>query len=137
VARAVADDPARFTATERTGAPRLGSLTPAPAYLHAQHVRDDATGRLAAMFTGLDVIALPVTPEPAPGRGTTGDSRLQIPWTLCGFPALALPAGLTPDGLPLAVQFVAPRDHEPALLSAACWSEQALSLRLTPPGVRS
>ncbi len=29
VARAVADDPARFTATERTGAPRLGVLTAA------------------------------------------------------------------------------------------------------------
>jgi Asp-tRNA(Asn)/Glu-tRNA(Gln) amidotransferase A subunit family amidase len=97
----------------------------------------DATGRLAVMFTGLDVIALPVTPEPAPGRATTGDSRLQIPWTLCGFPALALPTGLTPDGLPLAVQFVAARHHEPALLAAACWSEQALGLRVAPPGVRS
>jgi len=154
VARAVADDPVRFTATERTGAPRLGvltaafarqvepvmrdhfdqllrrlagagaavaevscpvdldlvhaahriitfaecaaehpdghagygprardlldlgSLTPAPAYLHAQHVRDDATGRLAAMFTGLDVIALP---RDARTRTGTRDHRRLTP----------------------------------------------------------
>ena len=84
------------------------------------------------MFSDLEVVLLPVAPEPAPARPTTGDSRLQIPWTLCGFPALALPSGLSPAGLPLAVQFVADRHHEPALLAAARWSERVLGLRLTP-----
>jgi Asp-tRNA(Asn)/Glu-tRNA(Gln) amidotransferase A subunit family amidase len=108
----------------------LGMVTPAHAYLHAQHVRQDATRRLAAMFADVDVVVLPVVPEPAPGRATTGDSRLQIPWTLCGFPALSLPAGLSPAGLPLAVQFLAGLHHEPALLAAASWSEQVLGVEL-------
>jgi len=110
----------------------LGLLTPAHLYLRAETVRQDATARLAAMFSDLEVVLLPVAPEPAPARPTTGDSRLQIPWTLCGFPALALPSGLSPAGLPLAVQFVADRHHEPALLAAARWSERVLGLRLTP-----
>jgi Asp-tRNA(Asn)/Glu-tRNA(Gln) amidotransferase A subunit family amidase len=110
----------------------LGIVTPAYAYLHAQRVRQDATRRLATMFSGADVLVLPVVPEPAPARATTGDSRLQIPWTLCGFPALSLPTGLSPAGLPLAVQFIAGLDEEQTLLAAARWSEQVLGLDLAP-----
>jgi aspartyl-tRNA(Asn)/glutamyl-tRNA(Gln) amidotransferase subunit A len=84
------------------------------------------------MFSGAEVILLPVVPEPAPSRATTGDSRLQIPWTLCGFPALSLPAGLSLTGLPLAIQFIADRYNETALLAAAHWSEQVLGLNLAP-----
>ncbi len=111
----------------------LGVVTPAHAYLHAQRVRRDTTRRLATMFSGADVILLPVVPEPAPSRATTGDSRLQIPWTLCGFPALSLPTGLSPTGLPLAIQFIAGLNDEPALLAAAHWSEQVLGLNLAAP----
>jgi Asp-tRNA(Asn)/Glu-tRNA(Gln) amidotransferase A subunit family amidase len=105
----------------------LGLVTPAHAYLHAQRVRNDAARRLASIFGDVEVIVLPVVPEPAPDRSTTGDSRYQIPWTLGGFPALSLPAGLSPGGLPLAIQLIADRHHDQALLAAARWSEQALS----------
>jgi Asp-tRNA(Asn)/Glu-tRNA(Gln) amidotransferase A subunit family amidase len=111
----------------------LGLVTPAHAYLHAQHVRRNTARRLATMFAGADVILLPVVPQPAPAQATTGDSRLQIPWTLCGFPALSLPTGLTPTGLPLAMQLIANRRNEPALLTAAHWSEQVLAPNLAPP----
>lgn len=109
----------------------LGVVTSAHAYLHAQDVGRDAARRLAAMFTGADVILLPVVPEPAPARATTGNSRLQIPWTVCGFPALSLPAGLSATGLPLAVQLT-DRGNELALLTAARFSEQVIGLNLTP-----
>jgi Asp-tRNA(Asn)/Glu-tRNA(Gln) amidotransferase A subunit family amidase len=110
----------------------LGVVTPAHAYLNAQRVRRDASRRLAAMFADAGVILLPVIPEPAPAH-TTGDSRLQIPWTLCGFPALSLPTGLSPAGLPLAIQFIADRHDESRLLAAAQWSEQVLGLNLMAP----
>lgn len=71
------------------------------------------------MFADADVILLPVVPEPAPAPATTGDPGLQIPWTLGGFPALSLPTGLSPTGLPLAIQFIADRRNEAALLTAA------------------
>jgi Asp-tRNA(Asn)/Glu-tRNA(Gln) amidotransferase A subunit family amidase len=84
----------------------------------------------------VDVIVLPAVPEPAPERSTTGDSRYQIPWTLGGFLALSLPAGLSSGGLPLAVQFIADRHHDQTLLTVARWSEQALSLELPMPAGR-
>lgn len=114
----------------------LGLLTPAPGYLQAQRVRADATRRLAAMLAAAPVLILPVTPGPAPDRATTGDSRLQIPWTLCGFPALSLPAGLSPAGLPLAIQLVAGHQQEATLLATARWCERVLAVSLTPPAAQ-
>jgi amidase len=43
-----------------------------------------------------------------------------------GQPAAAVPAGLTPDGFPLSVQLVAPREGEPTLLAVAAQLEEAL-----------
>jgi len=37
-----------------------------------------------------------------------------------------VPAGLTPDGFPLSVQLVAPREGEPTLLAVAAQLEEAL-----------
>jgi amidase len=37
-------------------------------------------------------------------------------WNLAGLPAVVLPAGMRPEGLPLAVQFVGPPDAETRLL---------------------
>src|SRR5207248_2345144 len=96
----------------------LGLVTPAYAYVEAQHVRQEAGERLADLLKDVDALLLPLVPEPAPPRHTTGDSRFQIPWTLCGFPAAALPSGLT-CGLPLSVQLVASPDDDATLLAAA------------------
>jgi amidase len=38
------------------------------------------------------------------------------PWNVAGLPALVLPAGTRPEGLPLAVQFVGPPGAEARLL---------------------
>jgi Asp-tRNA(Asn)/Glu-tRNA(Gln) amidotransferase A subunit family amidase len=55
---------------------------------------------------------------------------LQIPWTLAGFPTLSLAAGLSQDGLPLAMHLIAGRHQEPVLLAARkTWVPQ-LSVRL-------
>jgi amidase len=43
-----------------------------------------------------------------------------------GQPAASVPAGFTPDGLPLAVQLVAPAHGEPVLLSLAAQLEEAI-----------
>jgi len=41
------------------------------------------------------------------------------PWNVAGLPAIVVPVGLRPDGLPLAVQLVGPPDSELLLLSVA------------------
>ncbi|WP_329236391.1 amidase [Actinoallomurus sp. NBC_01490] len=107
-----------------------GLSTPAHVYLEADRVRRDATERLGALLEGLDVLLVLATSEPAPARETTGDSRLQIPWTLCGLPTLALPAGMA-GHLPLGVQLVAARDAEARLLGAGVWCERVLGFDAT------
>jgi amidase len=46
------------------------------------------------------------------------------PWNLAGWPAMAVPAGLAPGGLPLAVQLVGPPGSEPRLLGLAAQLER-------------
>jgi amidase len=41
------------------------------------------------------------------------------PWNIAGLPAIVVPVGLRPDGLPLAVQLVGPPDSELLLLAIA------------------
>jgi Asp-tRNA(Asn)/Glu-tRNA(Gln) amidotransferase A subunit family amidase len=110
----------------------LGLTTLAHAYLDAQRLRHIAAAQLARLFEHADVLAMPVTPGPAPARTTTGDSAFQIPWTLCGFPALSLPAGLD-HTLPLAIQLVGPPHHDSQLLAAGLWCENTIGPRPTPP----
>ena len=55
--------------------------------------------------------------------------------TLSGCPALAVPAGFGPSGLPMGVQIVAPVHGEAACLAAAAAYEEAAGdlLRKAPP----
>jgi Asp-tRNA(Asn)/Glu-tRNA(Gln) amidotransferase A subunit family amidase len=110
----------------------LGLTTLAHAYLDAQRVRRHAAGQLARLFDHADILAMPVTPEPAPARTATGDPAFQIPWTLCGFPALSLPTGVD-HGLPQAIQIVGPPHRDAQLLAASRWCEQVIGARPVPP----
>ncbi|MFI7598661.1 amidase [Actinoplanes sp. NPDC049681] len=73
--------------------------------------------------------ALAATPPPADGH-SAGRWRRNIldniryapyaaPWNMAGLPAIVVPIGLRPDGLPVGVQFVGPPDSELLLLSIA------------------
>ncbi len=110
----------------------LGLVTPAHGYLDAQRVRHRATKILSRLFDNVEVLLLPVTRGVAPRRDTTGDSTFQIPWTVCGFPSLALPIA-TVRGLPVALHLVGAQGHDEHLLSLARWCEQTLGVTLSPP----
>jgi amidase len=85
--------------------------------------------RMEAWFGDVDLLLSPVTTgPPLPARpwhersfmaNVTANARW-APWTaawnLAGLPALVLPAGTRPEGLPLAVQFVGPPGAEGRLL---------------------
>ena len=69
---------------------------------------------------GIDVWICPGAPGPAPeGIGNTGDPVMNLPWTHCGLPAVALPAS-TVEGLPLGLQCVSRFGSDERLLS---WAE--------------
>jgi Asp-tRNA(Asn)/Glu-tRNA(Gln) amidotransferase A subunit family amidase len=83
--------------------------------------------RLLAASEGFDVIVSPVVAEPAPRRRPMdGDDYLwTLPWSLTGWPAMSLPWGTSKDGLPLAVQLVAPAWQDHVVVSVAAWLEAA------------
>lgn len=56
------------------------------------------------------------------------------PWNVAGFPAIAVPMGVRPDGLPVAVQLVGPPGSELQLLAVAGQLEQASPWLRHAPG---
>ncbi len=56
---------------------------------------------------GLDLWITPSAVGAAPaGLESTGDPVINLPWTQAGLPALSLPAGRNPEGLPLGLQVI-------------------------------
>jgi Asp-tRNA(Asn)/Glu-tRNA(Gln) amidotransferase A subunit family amidase len=109
----------------------LGAATPATTYVQAQRVRADVLARVHDAIRGIDAILTAPAPSPPPrDLSGTGNSVLQIPWTLLGLPAISLPTGLSADGLPLAVQLVGRPFREADLLGAATWIQDTLGTTL-------
>jgi len=115
----------------------------------AAETREALKQRLADFFARFDVIALPVTPVPAfphdhgeiTGRRLDVDGR-RVPYlsflgwialaTALHAPAVVVPAGRTPAGLPVGVQLVGPWGSEERLLDLAGVLERRLG-GFTPP----
>jgi aspartyl-tRNA(Asn)/glutamyl-tRNA(Gln) amidotransferase subunit A len=110
-----------------------GQVIPASVYLHAQRLRRRARADVRELFAHVDCLMLPAQPAEAPAFGTDVDALLQAPWTLLGLPAMTLPSGLSPNGLPLGTQLVAPRFREDRLLAVARWIERVLGQLPAPP----
>src|SRR5882757_2446991 len=89
--------------------------------------RGDLLVQLDARLAGLDaLVTLPAAGE-APLAGDNGDPRFCTRWTLAGLPAVCLPAGFGPAGLPLGVQLVGPRGSDSSLLRFASGVEEVLA----------
>ena len=92
-----------------------------------------ARERGIAFFTGwldeYDAVLAPSAPSTAPrGLDTTGDPSCCSLWSLLGFPAINIPAGIV-DGLPVGLQLAAPQGRDDSLLSAAAWCEERIAFR--------
>jgi Asp-tRNA(Asn)/Glu-tRNA(Gln) amidotransferase A subunit family amidase len=123
--------------------PRIRALVeeglncPAPEYARCKEHQELLRSEMAHCFDSVDVLLTPAATNPAPDAGTTGDPAFNSPWSYTGFPTISFPAGLSPDGLPLAIQLVGRPWSESALFSVALWCEEALGAALgEPPVVR-
>jgi amidase len=95
----------------------------------ALRLGDQAAKRLATMPAGADLLLTPSLATPPQRIGAlTGLKTLALAgravpftptWNVTGQPALSIPAGMTPGGLPLAVQLIGPLGSEQLLLSVA------------------
>ena len=72
------------------------------------------------------VITPPAPGEAPEGLGATGDPAFCSLWTLLGVPAISIPTGLGPRGLPLGLQLVARPLESNHLLAIAAWCEQKM-----------
>ena len=105
-----------------------GAAHGASDYARAHSLRLRCVGELRLTMLGIDVLACPstaraaypVTPEqmygPIPADRTPWDSRFTAPYNFSGLPSIAVPCGLSGDGLPLSLQFVGHALSEPLLV---------------------
>jgi Asp-tRNA(Asn)/Glu-tRNA(Gln) amidotransferase A subunit family amidase len=85
--------------------------------------------QLAAEWDGFmgafDAVMTPPALGEAPADLTqTGDPAFCTIWSLCGVPAVTIPAGNGPAGLPLGLQIVGPRFADDRVLSVARWCDE-------------
>jgi aspartyl-tRNA(Asn)/glutamyl-tRNA(Gln) amidotransferase subunit A len=80
---------------------RQGAFLSATDYIRAQRLRRKITDDYRAVMATVDALVLPVVPFPA---WTIGLTRYCPPFNITGQPAIAVPAGFSSAGLPLAFQ---------------------------------
>jgi len=115
------------------GAVEAGRLVTAVDYVAAQQARHRFQKEVAPVFERFDALLMPVAPAPAPrGLDSTGDPVLCAPWSFAGLPSIALPSGISTDGLPLAIQLIAGASAEERLLDVARWCEARLGFSAQP-----
>ncbi|MDR7520288.1 MAG: amidase [Armatimonadota bacterium] len=103
-------------------------------YIRARQVCRRFRVEMTPIFDRVDALLMPVAPTAAPrGLASTGDPTLCAPWSFAGLPAIALPSGVSPDGLPLAIQLAGGAFREEHLLCVARWCESVLGFAAAPP----
>ena len=109
-------------------------------YLRAQKVRARIAADFRAAYEKCDVLLAPATPSAAFALGEKQDDPIAmylndvftVPASLAGLPAMALPAGLSPEGLPLGLQLVGRAFDEETVFAAAAALERAAGFTAVP-----
>jgi Asp-tRNA(Asn)/Glu-tRNA(Gln) amidotransferase A subunit family amidase len=110
-----------------------GKAISAPDYLAAKELQQKHRLALTSDMKGFDaLLTLPAFGEAPRGLSFTGDAEYCAPWTFVGAPAVTLPAGLGPNGLPLGIQLVGSYRNDLHVLKTAKWVEAVLAF---DPGV--
>ncbi|MBN8543456.1 MAG: Asp-tRNA(Asn)/Glu-tRNA(Gln) amidotransferase subunit GatA [Alphaproteobacteria bacterium] len=111
-------------------------------YKKAQRVRALIANDFKEAFKKCDLILTPTAPSDAFAIGDNQDDPVAmylndaftIPASLAGLPGLALPTGLSPDGLPLGLQLIGRMFDEETVFKAAAVIESAAGFNRAPEG---
>ncbi len=102
---------------------KIGAVAHQKALLLRRHLRD----ALEAFLARYDAIITPPATGEAPATlERTGNPAFCSIWSLCGVPAVSIPTGFGPRGLPLGLQIVGGEGRDNELLSVARWCEKRL-----------
>jgi len=119
---------------------RLGGLVSGGDYVQAQRVRNVIKREFAEVLKTVDVIATPTMSTPPPpfstasSRNTSSLRSLTGPYNLTGMPAISVPCGLTPDGLPVGFQIGGkPFDESTVFQVAYAYQQQVRLYERRPP----
>lgn len=122
----------------------LGLQTTPLTLARAAVERDKFKGRLARLFTHVDLVLVPAMPFAAP---TFEEMKLDnpdvigklltftAPFDMSGSPTITLPGGFTPAGLPVGFQLVGPHLSEAILLRAGHAFQQATAWHTRHPAL--
>jgi len=99
-------------------------------YARARARRDEYCRWFDNAFDRFDAIAtIPASGEAPEGLGSTGDASFCSLWTQTGLPAVTIPSGFGPRGLPLGLQVVGRYRGDEHALKVASWVESVLAFR--------
>jgi aspartyl-tRNA(Asn)/glutamyl-tRNA(Gln) amidotransferase subunit A len=112
-------------------------------YAKAQRVRTLIKQDFDRVFERVDVIATPTAPTPAFRVGEKTQDPLQmylsdiftISVNLAGVPALSMPCGFSPDGLPIGLQLIGKPFAESTILRTAAAYERATDWKTKRPAL--
>jgi Asp-tRNA(Asn)/Glu-tRNA(Gln) amidotransferase A subunit family amidase len=108
---------------------REGLQIPVAKYDEARRHVADCRTKVAEMYKSTPVILVPAATGPAPlGLSSTGDSRMNTPWSALGTPAISIPMPVG-TALPLGLQLTAEHGQDARVIRAAIRVEQALAAK--------
>jgi amidase len=98
---------------------REGLQIPVERYDETRRYIDECKARVAEIYKATPAILVPAATGPAPlGLASTGDPRMNAPWTALGTPAISIPMPVQ-NGLPLGLQITADHGQDARVLRAA------------------
>ena len=109
---------------------RTGGLFTSSDYVQAQRVRNVLKRECAEVLQRVDVLVSPTMSSPAPSFAsvdvmtTARRPSFTGPYNLTGMPAISVPCGFTPSGLPVGLQIAGKPFDEPTVLRVAHTYEQ-------------
>ena len=119
---------------------KSGASLPLKEYISARRTQTLLSRQFGRFFENYDLLLMPTTPVEAPpieGPDAVELARLltrfTAPFNLTGLPALSLPCGFTPEGLPVGLQIIGPHWGEARVLRAGYAYEQATDWHTRQP----